>query len=336
LVSTGDWRAAASEAEGVRAGERRVENPRAEGPWAEGPPLAASRVEAAAPAPRAPSPETAPRSLAEALRRLAEDPDLLPVAGGTDLMVADRLQRSARTRVLDVTRLPELAGVRDAAGGLEIGAGVSFDELRRHPVVVRRYPALAAAAGEVGGWQIQTRATLGGNAANASPAGDALPVLLALEATVVLAGPEGEREVPYDRFHVGYRETALRPGELIVRFRLPDPPAGSRQAFRKVGTRAAQAISKVVVCGVGRVGGDGRVDHLRLAAGSVAATPVRLRAAEAAGEGGAWGDELADAVGRAARNEVTPIDDVRSTAAYRSAVLERVVRRWVFGLGAAT
>lgn len=274
-----------------------------------------------------------PASLAEALRRLAEEPDLLPIAGGTDLMVVDRLARSQRRQVLDVTAIPELSRIEAADGGLAIGAGVSFDALGRHPEIVRRFPALAAAAGEVGGWQIQTRATLGGNVANASPAGDSLPVLLALEATVVVAGPDGERKVPYDRFHLGYRETALRRGELIVRLRLPDPPAGSRQAFRKVGTRLAQAISKVVVCGVGRVDGGGRVDHLRLAAGSVAATPVRLRAAEAAGEDGAWGDELAAAVGRAARGEVAPIDDVRSTAAYRSAVLERVVRRLVLDLG---
>lgn len=276
-----------------------------------------------------------PSSLSEALRRLADEPDLLPVAGGTDLMVADRLARSARARVLDVTRLPELGGVREVDGGLEIGAGVTFDALRRHPAVRRRFPALAAAAAEVGGWQIQTRATLGGNAANASPAGDALPVLLALEATVIVAGAGGEREVPYDRFHVGYRKTALRPGELIVRFRLPDPPAGSRQAFRKVGTRRAQAISKVVVCGVGRIGEGGRLDHLRLAAGSIAATPVRLRAAEAAGEVGGWSEELASAIGRAAAGEVTPIDDVRSTAAYRAGVLEQVVRRLVHDLRAA-
>lgn len=275
-----------------------------------------------------------PRSLADALQRLGAEPDLLPIAGGTDLMVAERLARSERRRVLDVTAIPELSRVEPVDGGLEVGAGVSFDTLRRHPEVVRRFPALAAAAGEVGGWQIQTRATLGGNVANASPAGDSLPVLLALEATVVVAGPGGEREVPYDRFHLGYRETALRPGELIVRLRLPDPPAGSRQAFRKIGTRLAQAISKVVVCGVARIGEGGRVDHLRLAAGSVAATPVRLRAAEAAGEGGAWSEELATGIGRAARGEVTPIDDVRSTAAYRSAILERVVRRLVLDLGA--
>ncbi|HEX2163678.1 MAG TPA: FAD binding domain-containing protein, partial [Thermoanaerobaculia bacterium] len=198
-----------------------------------------------------------PASIAEAVRAFAAAPDLLPVAGGTDLMVADRLARSARRRVLDLGAIPELGGIREIPGGLEIGAGVSFDEIGRHPEVRRRFPALAAAAAEVGGWQIQTRATLGGNAANASPAGDSLPVLLALEAVAVLAGPDGERELPYDRFHVAYRETALLPGELIVRFRLPDPPPGSRQAFRKVGTRKAQAISKLVVAGVGTVGGDG-------------------------------------------------------------------------------
>jgi CO/xanthine dehydrogenase FAD-binding subunit len=295
-------------------------------------------VLATEPAPREggrPAAEAArrPASLGEAMRWLAEEPDLLPVAGGTDLMVADRLARSARTRVLDVTGLPELAGVRELDGGLEIGAGVTFDALRRHPEVRRRFPALAAAAAEVGGWQIQTRATLGGNAANASPAGDSLPVLLALAATVVVAGPAGEREVPYEAFHVGYRRTALAPGELIVRFRLPEPPAGARQIFRKVGTRRAQAISKLVVAAVGRVDGGGRLDHLRLAAGSVAPTPVRLRAAEKAGESGDWGEELAAAVGRAAAGEVAPIDDVRSTAAYRSAVLERVVRRLVLDLG---
>ena len=272
-----------------------------------------------------------PGSLADARRALAGDPGLVPVAGGTDLMVGDRLHRAGLARVIDLTRLPELRGVREVEGGLEVGAATSFHELREHPEVRRRFPALAAAAAVVGGWQIQERATLGGNAANASPAGDSLPVLLALEAVVVVAGPEGEREIPYETFHLGYRRTALAPGELITRLRLPDPPAGSRQAFRKVGTREAQAISKVVVALVGRVA-DGVVERLRIGAGSVAATPVRLRAAEAAGEGRPWSAELAEAVGRAARGEVEPIDDVRSTAEYRAEVLGRVVRRLVLGL----
>ena len=285
-----------------------------------------------APPPAAPELGLSPGSLAEARRALAGDPELVPVAGGTDLMVADRLRRAALSRVLDLTRLPELRGVAEVEGGLEIGAATPFHALRDHAEVRRRFPALAAAAAVVGGWQIQERATLGGNVANASPAGDSLPVLLALEAVVVADGPGGEREIPYERFHLGYRRTALEPGELIVRIRLADPPAGSRQAFRKVGTREAQAISKVVVALVGRVE-DGVVARLRIGAGSVAATPVRLRAAEAAGEGRPWSAELADDVGRAARGEVAPIDDVRSTAEYRSEVLGRVVRRLVLGLG---
>ena len=274
-----------------------------------------------------------PTTLAEACGLLADDPGWLPVAGGTDLMVADRRGRAARVRVLDLGRIAELVGVRAVPGGLEIGAATPFAVLGTDAAVAARFPALAAAARVVGGWQIQCRATLGGNLANASPAGDSLPVLLALEATIVLASAAGEREVAATDFHVGYRQTALAPAELIARIRLPDPPPGSLQAFRKVGTRAAQAISKVVVAAVGRCV-DGRVETLRLAAGSVAATPVRLRAAEAAALDRPWSPELAAEVGAAAAAEVAPIDDVRSTADYRRAVLGRIVRRLLLELGA--
>ncbi|HMB53692.1 MAG TPA: xanthine dehydrogenase family protein subunit M [Thermoanaerobaculia bacterium] len=277
-----------------------------------------------------------PESLAEARRLLADAPDLRPVAGGTDLMVADPVERADLTRVIDVGRIAELHGIAETAdGSVEIGAAVSFDEIRRHPLVTERHPALAAAAAEVGGWQIQTRATLGGNMANASPAGDSLPVLLALGATVVVDGAHGEREVAYDDFHVGYRETALRPGELIVRVRLPaaagaDRP-GVRQLFRKVGTREAQAISKLVVALSARLE-SGAVASVRFAAGSVAATPVRLVAAEEAVADRRPDEETAAAAGEAAAGSVTPIDDVRSTADYRRAVLARVVRRLVLSL----
>lgn len=274
-----------------------------------------------------------PRSLAEAVRLLGERPDLLPVAGGTDLMVADRLWRARHGSVLDLTRIPELRASKKVDGGIELGAATPFADLRSEEQVRERFPALAAAAGVIGGWQIQSMATLGGNMANASPAGDSLPVLLALEAVVLVAGPRGEREIPYRDFHVGYRETALDRGELVVGVRLLEPPEGSRQAFAKVGTREAQAISKVVVAMVGREV-EGRVDLLRLAAGSVAATPVRLAAAE----GSCLGlpvAQAAEAAGEAAAAEVEPIDDVRSTADYRRAVLGRVVRRLVLGLGEA-
>lgn len=276
-----------------------------------------------------------PRSLDEAVRHLEGDPGLVPIAGCTDLMVRGPEALHRMDRVIDLLGIPELRGMHEVAleegTGLEIGAATTFTEIRGSAVVRAAFPALVDAAGQVGGWQIQNRATLGGNLANASPAGDSLPVLLALDAVVIAAGRQGLREIPYSVFHTGYRRTALEQGEIIVRVRLPHLPEGSVQAFRKVGTREAQAISKVVVALAGRVA-DGRIADLRLAAGSVAAVPVRLRAAEEAVRGLAPGEEAADRAGRESAGEVQPIDDVRSTAEYRRFALERVVRRMVLAL----
>lgn len=272
-----------------------------------------------------------PRSLDEAVRHLESDPGLLPVAGCTDLMVREPEALHGIDRVIDLLGIPELRGIREVDSGLEIGAATTFSEIRSSAAVRAAFPSLVDAAAQVGGWQIQNRATLGGNMANASPAGDSLPVLLALDAVVIVAGRQGQREIPYSGFHTGYRKTALEPGEIIVRVRLPRLPESAVQAFRKVGTREAQAISKVVVALVGRVEG-GRIADLRLAAGSVAPVPVRLHKAEEAVRGHAPGAESADLAGRAAAQEIQPIDDVRSTAEYRRFALERVVRRMVLGL----
>lgn len=272
-----------------------------------------------------------PRTLEEAVRYLEGDPGLVPTAGCTDLMVRGVEALHQMDRVIDLLGVPELRGIREVEGGLEIGATTPFSEIRGSAAIRSAFPALAEAAGQIGGWQIQNRATLGGNLANASPAGDSLPVLLALDATVVLASARGLREVPYDGFHTGYRKTALQPGEIVVRIRLLFPSAGSVQSFRKVGTREAQAISKVVVAMVGRVEGS-RIADLRLAAGSVAPTPIRLRAAEDAVRGQAPGPETAALAGWEAARGVTPIDDVRSTSEYRRFALERVVRRMVLEL----
>ena len=272
-----------------------------------------------------------PRSLDEAVRHLEGDPGLVPVAGCTDLMVRGPEALHQLDRMIDLLGIPELRGIREADGGLEIGAATTFTEIRSLAAVRAAFPSLAEAASQVGGWQILNRATIGGNMANASPAGDSLPVLLALDAVVVVAGRQGQREIPYSGFHTGYRKTALEPGEIIVSVRLPALQEGSVQAFRKVGTREAQAISKIVVALAGRVDG-GRIAEIRLAAGSVAATPVRLHAAEEAARGQAPGAEAAERAGRAAAQEVQPIDDVRSTADYRRFALERVVRRMVLGL----
>ena len=270
-----------------------------------------------------------PGSLDEAVRVLA-DPDLgaVPVAGCTDILVVDVATGRRHAAVVDVHRLPELRGIRHDAGLIDVGAGTTFSELRADANVCRLLPILAEAAATVGGWQIQNRATIGGNIANASPAGDSLPVLLALSAELVLAGPAGERVVAYENMHLGYRKTDLRAGELIVRVRIPVPDPRTVQSYKKVGTRAAQAISKVVVAFAARNEG-GRLSAVRLAAGSVAPVPVRLFDAERACEGARPDVATADLAAAAAQGAVQPLTDVRSTASYRRWVLGRVVRRMV-------
>jgi CO/xanthine dehydrogenase FAD-binding subunit len=274
-----------------------------------------------------------PASLEAALQLLADHPALRPVAGCTDLMVGEPEARAALPEVMDLLRIPELRGIRTVGDGLEIGATTTFWEIRQSAEIAAHYPILGEAARQIGGWQIQSRATLGGNVANASPAGDSLPALLALDAVAIAVGPGGRREVPYGDWHTGYRQIALQPGELLGWIRVPRPAAGSRQLFRKVGTREAQAISKVVVAAVARLQG-GSIARLRLAAGSVAATPIRLTAVEDGIVGHPVGEETAALAGRLAAEAVEPIDDVRSTAAYRKWVLERVVRRMVLSLSA--
>lgn len=272
-----------------------------------------------------------PKSLDEAVRALAADSALLPVAGCTDLMVSGGPAQARFDRVIDLLGVPELSGIRRVGNAIEIGAATTFTAIGASTLVRETLPVLAEASGVVGGWQIQNRATIGGNMANASPAGDSLPVLLALEATVVIATPAGLRDVPYDRFHVGYRRTVLEPGELIVSVRIPTPAAGAVQRFRKIGTREAQSISKIVVAMCGRAE-NGTIVAIRLGAGSVAATPVRLLEAERVVRGRSVGEETAALAGRTAATEVAPIDDVRSTAEYRAYALERVVRRMVMDI----
>ncbi len=267
-----------------------------------------------------------PGSLEELRGVLGVAADWVAVAGGTDLLVRTPEERAALIPTLDLLRVPELQGIADEGDTWRVGATTSFTAIREHTALAKDLPILAQAAGVVGGWQIQNRATLGGNMANASPAGDSLPVLLALEAQLTLVGPDGDREVAYSAFHTGYRQTALARNEVIGWIRIPKPPADSVQRYRKVGTREAQAISKIVVALSARRSGNA-LSEVRLAAGSVAATPVRLPLAEQACSQGTLTAALCDQVGQVAANEVTPIDDVRSTADYRRHALERVVRR---------
>lgn len=273
-----------------------------------------------------------PMNIEDAVGALAANPDLKPIAGCTDLLVMDAVERDDLPAVLDLLAIPELAGIEETPTGVRIGATTTFTAIRRSPVLQRDFPALVEAAATIGGWQIQNRATIGGNIVNASPAGDSLPVLLALAAEVEVASQTGSRRIQYHAFHTDYRKTALAAGELLTAIHLPTPSPGSRQAFVKIGTRRALAISKVVVGALARVEG-GRFVEARLGAGSVAATPIRLEAAEETMLGQPANNDTARAAGKAAAESVEPIDDVRSTAHYRKVVLERVVARIVRELG---
>ena len=273
-----------------------------------------------------------PTSLAEALEWLGDgERRALPIAGCTDLMVVDAAEGRRHRSVVDLLRVPELRGVRVVDGVMDLGAATTFWELRRDALVARHAPVLQEMAATIGGWQIQARATIGGNIANASPAGDSLPLWLALDAELVLGSVHGERVLPYAAWHTGYRQTALLPGELIVRVRVPLPNPGTRHFFRKIGTREAQAISKVVLAAAATVE-EGRLRHVRFAVGSVAPTPVRLAPVEEACEGERPDEALADRAAGIARAAVQPIDDVRSTASYRRHVLGRVIRRTILDL----
>lgn len=252
-----------------------------------------------------------PRTLAAALRLLrAAAPSsgpLVPIAGCTDVYVQLQFGGQPARAYLDLSRLAPLRKIRANGDLLVIGALATWTDIIRSRAVRNALPMLVAASRQIGGPQIQNRGTIGGNIANGSPAGDSLPVLAVANAVLVLANADGERRVPFAAFYTGYRKTVLQPDELIVAIEVP--AVEGVQWFRKVGTRAAQAISKVVMAAV-------RAPQPRIALGSVASTVVRLPRTEAALASGA---DLAEAQ-RVLQEEIQPIDDVRSTEAYRRQV----------------
>ena len=249
-----------------------------------------------------------PRSLKAALSMLAGDPRLTPIAGCTDVYVGLHFGTVKEQRFIDLWNLDELRGIGLDGGRLRIGALTTYSEIIASKLVTRRLPMLVAASREVGGAQIQNRGTLGGNIANASPAGDTLPVLAAAGAGVILRSTRGERTVPFESFYTGYRASVRQPDELIVAVEFP--AVDGRQWWRKVGTRRAQAISKIMMAGVrGRRG----ANRVRFGRRRPWCSPGQ---AAAILQGGGT---LAGAQAALAR-EITPIDDVRSTREYRARV----------------
>jgi CO/xanthine dehydrogenase FAD-binding subunit len=271
-----------------------------------------------------------PLTLADALRARAAHPDAVPVAGGTDLMVSVNFGRTRPPALLDLSRLEELKSVRRENGSVVIGAGVTFAAIAVDPLL----PAsLRQAARSVGSPQIRSRATLGGNVATASPAGDGIPVIAAHDGRVVVVSEAGERRVPWEEFFLGPKQTTLAADELVVGVELP--LAEGQGSFAKIGPRNAMVIAIAGVC----LQLDTEARVVRLALGSVAPTVVRAREAETlAGDALCWDDPaeppspaLVSEFCRLAEAAAQPIDDVRGTAAYRRhavGVLSRRALEW--------
>jgi CO/xanthine dehydrogenase FAD-binding subunit len=264
-----------------------------------------------------------PRSVEEAVAMIAAHPSYMKLAGATDLMV-DAKHKREPAGIVDLWRVPGLVGIAETDRGIAIRAGTTWLEVQRYPAIAAKWAPLAAAAREIGALQIQARATLGGNVGTSSPVGDSLPVLLALDAELELASVRGTRRVAYREFCTGYRKTQLAPDELIVAAHLPATTA--KLAWRKVGTRRAQSISKVMGASAIELR-DGVVTEARVALGAVADRPIRVRAVEDAVRGLRPRD-AADAARAALRSAIAPIDDIRSTSAYRREVAANLVARF--------
>jgi OHCU decarboxylase len=277
----------------------------------------------------------APANLQAAVSLLAsEQGRWLPIAGGTDLMVQFAAGTLRARKLVSIGRLMELRGIEVLPDEIRIGAGCTYTDLRKHEIVGREFSMLVKAASWTGGIANQNRGTLGGNIVNASPAGDSLPALLAYDAELILVSVRGERRLPYAAFHTGYKKTKLAADELIRAVSLPRRFGGYFSHARKVGTRNAQAVSKVCIAALARMQ-DGAVHDARIAFGSIAPMPVRLAETERMLNGKPLEPSLVQFASKTAAAEVRPIDDIRSTGRYRAAVVANLVTEFLERFGEA-
>ncbi len=279
----------------------------------------------------------APGKLQKVLSLLGkEEGQWLPIAGGTDVIVQYAAGRLPARKLVSIWNLAELRAIEDCPDEIRIGAGCTYTELRHNDVISREFPLLASAASWTGGIANQNRGTLGGNIVNASPAADSLPALLAYEANLILVSVRGERQVPYLGFHTGYKKMTLAPDELIRAICIQRRFSGYLHYARKVGARNSQAISKICIAALGRLRDgtiSGEIEDVRIAVGSVAPVPLRLTSVERMLKGMPANRELAHLARKAVAAAIHPIDDIRSTARYRSAVAGNLVAEFIERLG---
>jgi len=270
-----------------------------------------------------------PGSLHAVLSLMAGEPaQWLPIAGGTDVMVLYSAGKLPGRKLVNIWNIPELQQIEVFPDSISIGAACTYTALRNHETVSREFPLLDTAASWTGGIANQNRGTLGGNIANASPAADSLPALLVYGAELTLVSVRGERRVDYRNFHTGYKQTVLAADELIRDISLPRRFSGYLSHARKAGARNAQAISKVCLAALGQMA-NGAIRDVRLALGSVAPVPLRLAETERLLAGKHIEPSLIATVKKSVPWEISPIDDIRSTARYRAAVAGNLVAEFL-------
>lgn len=275
----------------------------------------------------------APGNLTAVLEMLANEPGVwTPIAGGTEIMVAHAAGRLNDSKLISLWGISDLRFINVTAGSIAIGAGATFVDMRRHAELCESWPLLARAASWIGSIANQSRATLGGNLVNGSPAADSSPALLVYDAEIELISVRGRRKLPYCEFHTGYKRNVLAKDELVYALHMPRRFSHHRQYLRKVGTRRAMAISKVALAGTALVD-QGVVSEIRLGAASLAAYPVRLYRTEASILGKPLTPETIAAAREALLAEAAPIDDIRSTAEYRKRVGANLVEEFLLQVG---
>ncbi|MGB6727239.1 MAG: FAD binding domain-containing protein [Terracidiphilus sp.] len=275
----------------------------------------------------------APGNLCAVLELLAAEPGVwTPIAGGTEIMVAHAAGRLNLSRLVSLWGIRELRFINFTADSVAIGAGATFIDMRRHAELCESWPLMARAASWIGSIANQSRATLGGNLVNGSPAADSSPALLVYDAEIEMISVRGSRRIPYYEFHTGYKCNVLAKDELVYALHMPRRFSKHKQYLRKVGTRRAMAISKVALAGTALVD-SGIVSELRLGAASLAAFPARLYKTEQALLGQSITRETIAAARKALLAEAAPIDDIRSTAEYRRRVGANLVEEFLLELG---
>lgn len=274
----------------------------------------------------------APKSLDAVLQILADSPNrYTPIAGGTELMVAFGAGRLQPKRLVSLWNLDELRFIEETPDAIIIGAGTTFTDIRNHSVITQELSLLSQAASWTGSIANQNRGTLGGNIVNASPAADSPPALLAYDAILTLISIRGTRTMPYRDFHLSYKKTALAPDELLHSITISRNLNGYKTYIRKVGTRNAQAISKVAIAIVARIS-SGTMEDIRIGGASLRETPARLFATEQSLLNQPVTPETIATARTAALSEIIPIDDIRSTAKYRATVAANLLEEFLLTL----